>query len=339
MSFLDDLGLGEEFGTFLTGADSALNGPYSDTNWASTLSGAFGGDGYSTLSNDDLEALLTADSSLLGYDTAGDWVGGATSGGDGGSIFDGLINNTTDAGGVVLTGSEYADGSEILPGYDAAGNWTGTGSNGNSIFTDENGNSVIRNTTDINGRPLTGAQYGGSTPGGVPTTSSGGASTVPRASVNSTTPLTNTQGALNTAALLAQLAGLFDQNRLATAEAQKLGRTGPVTVNDIKANPMTWHRMASGGGVRGALSSVRPPAGLIAGRQSGQADGVPIMGSHGEYIFDADTVSALGDGNTEAGASLLDRMRENIRKHKRSASIKDIPPKAKDPTVYLKGAK
>ena len=60
------------------------------------------------------------------------------------------------------------------------------------------------------------------------------------------------------------------------------------------------------------------------------------MLADGEYVFDADTVSAIGDGSSKAGAAALDKMREEIRKHKRSASIDKIPPKAKSPLDYLK---
>lgn len=67
----------------------------------------------------------------------------------------------------------------------------------------------------------------------------------------------------------------------------------------------------------------------------GQADNVHALLSPGEYVFDADTVSALGDGDTQAGAGALDQMREHIRQHKRSAPINDIPPKARDPLAYL----
>ena len=51
--------------------------------------------------------------------------------------------------------------------------------------------------------------------------------------------------------------------------------------------------------------------------------------------MDADTVSALGDGNNAAGAKQLDQMREAIRSHKRSAPPSKIPPKAKSPLQYL----
>lgn len=76
------------------------------------------------------------------------------------------------------------------------------------------------------------------------------------------------------------------------------------------------------------------------GGTPGQSDKIPALLSDGEYVIDADTVAALGDGNNAAGASALDQMRQNIRKHKRSAPADKIPPKAKAPTAYLKkGAK
>ena len=75
----------------------------------------------------------------------------------------------------------------------------------------------------------------------------------------------------------------------------------------------------------------------VQGPGTGQSDDIPAMLADGEYVFDADTVSALGDGSNKAGASVLDKMREAIRKHKRSAPIDKIPPKAKSPLEYLRG--
>jgi len=102
------------------------------------------------------------------------------------------------------------------------------------------------------------------------------------------------------------------------------GRMGPAI-----ANPRV--KAATGGHI-GALR-------LVQGGTGGQDDAVNARLSDGEYVFDADVVAALGDGNTEAGAAKLDRMRENIRSHKRSASPKNIPPKAKAPEQYLRGGK
>jgi hypothetical protein len=75
----------------------------------------------------------------------------------------------------------------------------------------------------------------------------------------------------------------------------------------------------------------------VQGPGTGQSDDIPAMLADGEYVFDADTVSALGDGSNKAGAAALDKMREKIRKHKRSAPIDKIPPKAKNPLEYLRG--
>ena len=81
------------------------------------------------------------------------------------------------------------------------------------------------------------------------------------------------------------------------------------------------------------------PRGLIKGEGGGQDDTINARVSAKEYIFDADTVSALGDGNPEEGAKKLDQMRERIRAHKRSAPTHKIPPMAKDPMEYLAGDK
>ena len=77
----------------------------------------------------------------------------------------------------------------------------------------------------------------------------------------------------------------------------------------------------------------------VRGAGTGQDDKIPAMLSDGEYVIDADTVAALGDGSNEAGAKVLDGMREQIRKHKRGASPKTIPPAAKSPLEYMRSKK
>lgn len=79
--------------------------------------------------------------------------------------------------------------------------------------------------------------------------------------------------------------------------------------------------------------------GHIPGLGGGQDDVVNIKAAPGEYVMDAESVSALGDGNTEEGARKLDQMRMNIRKHKRQGGLSQIPPRAKSPDQYLKGRK
>jgi hypothetical protein len=77
----------------------------------------------------------------------------------------------------------------------------------------------------------------------------------------------------------------------------------------------------------------------VHGNGDGQSDDIPAMLADGEYVIDAETVAQIGNGSTKAGAQALDRFREGIRAHKRSAPINKIPPKTKALTSYLKGAK
>lgn len=75
--------------------------------------------------------------------------------------------------------------------------------------------------------------------------------------------------------------------------------------------------------------------GLVAGEGDGQTDSVPINAAPGEYVFDAETVSMLGNGSNDAGAQILDQWRQFLREHKRSASADEIGPASKDPSEYL----
>ena len=77
----------------------------------------------------------------------------------------------------------------------------------------------------------------------------------------------------------------------------------------------------------------------VHGEGDGQSDDIPAMLADGEYVIDAETVAQIGNGSTKAGAQALDKFREGIRAHKRSAPINKIPPKTKPLTSYLKGAK
>jgi hypothetical protein len=100
--------------------------------------------------------------------------------------------------------------------------------------------------------------------------------------------------------------------------------------------------LAKGGRVEGfgGLGQIKLDPAIkryVGGRGGGQQDNVPASLSPGEYVFDADAVAALGDGNSEEGARKLDQMRQNIRTHKRAAPSDKIPPKAKRPEQYLKG--
>ena len=97
--------------------------------------------------------------------------------------------------------------------------------------------------------------------------------------------------------------------------------------------PTTAQSYARGGKIR-----QNPNQGQPQGQSplDGRADVVPAKLSHGEYIMDAGTVSALGNGSTDAGAQALDQMRQNIRQHIGPSLAKgQFPPDAKSPLQYL----
>ena len=69
-------------------------------------------------------------------------------------------------------------------------------------------------------------------------------------------------------------------------------------------------------------------------RGTGMADDVPatIGGgdpaalSEGEYVIPADVVAMLGDGNTQAGAEMLDKFIEQVRMAKQGGTKEQAPP-------------
>ena len=128
------------------------------------------------------------------------------------------------------------------------------------------------------------------------------------------------------------------------------GYTTPIqSVNTSSMVPsyksMTSPTYARGGDVHGhpeyprspleTVFSTRGGSNYVQGKGTGQSDDIDAKLADGEYVFDADIVSALGDGSNKAGAQALDKMREAIRAHKRSAPDNKIPPKAKSTLAYL----
>lgn len=78
--------------------------------------------------------------------------------------------------------------------------------------------------------------------------------------------------------------------------------------------------------------------GMVSGVGGGQDDLVQARLSPGEYVMDAELVSALGDGDNGRGAQVLDRFREVVRMHKRDTPSDRIPPKAHPLEKYLRMA-
>jgi hypothetical protein len=118
----------------------------------------------------------------------------------------------------------------------------------------------------------------------------------------------------------------------------------------FKAGGLATPMFAAGGGTRygqyakGGLNVVHHSGkarvdfrhgDAVTGPGDGQSDDIPAMLADGEYVIDSEIVAALGNGSTKAGSELLDKFREEIRRHKRSGSLKTIPPVSKSPLQYL----
>jgi len=78
-----------------------------------------------------------------------------------------------------------------------------------------------------------------------------------------------------------------------------------------------------GGKIKGYAVGGMPDSGLLKSSEDGMGDtipaqvqGQPINLAGGEYIMDAEIVSMLGNGNTDAGAKVLDEFRETVRRAK-----------------------
>ena len=96
--------------------------------------------------------------------------------------------------------------------------------------------------------------------------------------------------------------------------------------------PTSVRRGYAHGGQVGALSMAAEP---LRGHGGGQDDVVPIDAAPGEYVWDADTVAAVGDGSSDHGARILDGLRQNLRAFKRAAPPDEIPPPTGDVTRFM----
>ena len=73
------------------------------------------------------------------------------------------------------------------------------------------------------------------------------------------------------------------------------------------------HKGTPGTGMRDDVKAVikRAEGGSLDG-----GEGQPALLSEGEYVIDAQTVAFLGDGNSDAGAKILDNLVKEIRRLK-----------------------
>lgn len=76
------------------------------------------------------------------------------------------------------------------------------------------------------------------------------------------------------------------------------------------------------------------------GEGDGQSDDVPARLSKGEFVFDAHTVSMLGNGSNSTGAQKLEQLRQNLRKHAAKSNSKGKQfMHAKEPDQYMNQSK
>jgi len=120
-----------------------------------------------------------------------------------------------------------------------------------------------------------------------------------------------------------------------------------VDFNRTQTNPTVTTRYGYGPASQFFNNNQLPTTGVVPaahgryvrGGGTGTSDSIPAKLSDGEYVIDAQTVSMLGDGSSDAGAKKLDEMREAIRKQKGGALSKGkFAPNAKSPLSYMKGA-
>lgn len=93
-------------------------------------------------------------------------------------------------------------------------------------------------------------------------------------------------------------------------------KSAPIRTEDtprfLQHNPMIGeNKVARGGSVRRSLNIARKAdggavfSGYIPGTTGGRTDNKPITVAEGAYVVPADIVSALGEGNSHAGAAAL----------------------------------
>lgn len=70
------------------------------------------------------------------------------------------------------------------------------------------------------------------------------------------------------------------------------------------------------------------------GRGTGQSDDIPAVLHDGDYVVDADTVAAFGDGSSKAGAGALEQFRKSIPEH-HSGGGQPIPAQIADGEYVL----
>jgi hypothetical protein len=109
--------------------------------------------------------------------------------------------------------------------------------------------------------------------------------------------------------------------------------------NKLIGMPGVLNRHAAGGHIPEFYSEGGLNNRYVVGNGDGTSDDVPAMLANGEFVIPADVVSSLGNGSNDAGAHVLDEFLRTIRKHKRAADARHLPPDSKGALGYLLEAK
>ena len=132
----------------------------------------------------------------------------------------------------------------------------------------------------------------------------------------------------NTAGIATAQAGAQQQAaQIAQQQAAQIAQQA-ASVQDNVSAPAQQDSSNSGGAAQGGLiglaqGGMASNSYYLGGQTDGMADKIPATIankqpaklSHGEFVVSADVVSALGSGNSEAGAKVLYDMMDRIRKH------------------------
>lgn len=212
--------------------------------------------------------------------------------------------------------------ASVAPGRTVINNKDGTYT---VVSEDKNGN-LTRKTVDESGKPTTG--------GGTKTGTGAKTGGQQKSDLSSLLPLllmllaANRSGSSGaSSAIIPALTATQKQTpytQIQQAAGYRPGQGGITYFNPVQYAP----RMAAGGGIA-SLDSGR----LLDGPGDGVSDSIPavIDGmaeggqparlARGEYVMDARTVAALGNGSTDAGAERLDEMRKKILATDRKAKV------------------
>lgn len=136
--------------------------------------------------------------------------------------------------------------------------------------------------------------------------------------------------------------GWLTDEELRELQEQKQGDTS-IDPNDFSTQlwDPTKIEFAAEGGLMGHNPEFYSEGGAslanryVKGAGDGTSDSIPAMLASGEFVIPADVVSSLGNGDNDAGAQVLDKFMVAIRKHKRNADPKGLPPDSKGALEYL----